>query len=328
MVRAFNEQVCHRRSVGSKPSTPSQWATFGQWAKHTQDTPAGSNSVAWSLLDAAPMLVVDGDLYQFGVFGGKSLEWLQPAFPEAFVWGFDSFDGLPEEQSGVPAIRGWAAGSYDASRFGVTPEALQARLGGNERAQFIKGFYNESLTSSLLTRYRRAMRPAVYVDIDCDIYISSHQALDWMFKHQLIVVGTLVGYDDWWVMPCAKMKNGANRESGDYTGGVGGADSTLVNGVDSQAQGVDSRTDGYVYQHGGEALAHLQMTRKYGVRFRCVCGPCSYSSTPPQWYDWRPYFVVEALGVPQEEASAGFTMQPDEQLLWMRSNRQCLNQNL
>eukprot|EP00240_Pyramimonas_obovata_P016425 CAMPEP_0118926470 /NCGR_PEP_ID=MMETSP1169-20130426/4141_1 /TAXON_ID=36882 /ORGANISM="Pyramimonas obovata, Strain CCMP722" /LENGTH=264 /DNA_ID=CAMNT_0006868025 /DNA_START=285 /DNA_END=1076 /DNA_ORIENTATION=+ len=202
MVRRFNERVCHRPSAGSKPRTPEDWARFGQWAEDTQDDPRGGKSVSWSLYDAAPTLLLDGDFYQFGVFGGKSLEWLQPAFPGTFVWGFDSFTGLPEEQAGVPAITGWAAGNYAAERFGVSPGALEAKLGGPQRARFVKGFYNETLTAAAVRGLGRPMRPAVYVDVDCDLYVSTYQALDWMFEHKLIAAGTLVGYDDWWVMPC------------------------------------------------------------------------------------------------------------------------------
>eukprot|EP00959_Pyramimonas_sp_CCMP1952_P080910 1690127-Pyramimonas_sp.AAC.1 len=105
-VRAFNERVCHRSSPGMKPKKQADWVPFGAWAERTQDRPMGSKSVSWSLYDAAPSLIPDGDFYQFGVFGGNSLGWLLPAFPEAFVWGFDSFTGLPEELEGIPAIRG------------------------------------------------------------------------------------------------------------------------------------------------------------------------------------------------------------------------------
>ena len=41
------------------------------------------------------------------------------------------------------------------------------------------------------------MRPALYVDIDCDVYSSSITALRWLLKSNIIVPGTVVGYDDW-----------------------------------------------------------------------------------------------------------------------------------
>ena len=41
------------------------------------------------------------------------------------------------------------------------------------------------------------MKPALYVDIDADLYSSSLQALEWLFRMGLIVPGTVIGYDDW-----------------------------------------------------------------------------------------------------------------------------------
>lgn len=40
-------------------------------------------------------------------------------------------------------------------------------------------------------------RPAVVVDIDCDIYEGTIEAMEWLIHHQLLVAGTLVYYDDW-----------------------------------------------------------------------------------------------------------------------------------
>ena len=47
------------------------------------------------------------------------------------------------------------------------------------------------------------LRPALYVDIDCDFYGATLTALRFLFRHGLIVPGTLLGYDDWWTTACA-----------------------------------------------------------------------------------------------------------------------------
>jgi hypothetical protein len=65
----------------------------------------------------------------------------------------------------------------------------------DERVGFVRGFYNMSLTRTLAADEH--MRPALFVEIDCDLYISTHQALDWLLQSRLIVPGTLIGYDDW-----------------------------------------------------------------------------------------------------------------------------------
>ena len=63
----------------------------------------------------------------------------------------------------------------------------------DSRVQLVPGFYNESLTNDLAKK----MRPALYVDVDCDLYSSTVTALVWLFDHGLVQVGTVIGYDDW-----------------------------------------------------------------------------------------------------------------------------------
>jgi|UniRef100_A0A7S3AJ66 hypothetical protein len=65
---------------------------------------------------------------------------------------------------------------------------------GDPRVGWVRGFYNESLTTGLVREH--GMQPALYVEIDCDLYSSSRSALTWLFDHGLIVPGTVLGYDD------------------------------------------------------------------------------------------------------------------------------------
>lgn len=39
------------------------------------------------------------------------------------------------------------------------------------------------------------------VDINCDLYVSTTQALGWLLSNGLLVAGSLVGYDDWYETP-------------------------------------------------------------------------------------------------------------------------------
>ena len=57
----------------------------------------------------------------------------------------------------------------------------------------IRGFFNESLPRMHLAH----LRPALYVDIDSDLYISARDCLQWLFHSGLMEPGTLVRYDDW-----------------------------------------------------------------------------------------------------------------------------------
>ena len=50
-----------------------------------------------------------------------------------------------------------------------------------------------------------------FIDIDSDLYTSTKQALTWMFRNQLVVPGTLVGYDDWVATPPPLYSKGESR---------------------------------------------------------------------------------------------------------------------
>lgn len=65
------------------------------------------------------------------------------------------------------------------------------------RARFVGGFYNETLTPQLA---QQAL-PARYVDIDCDLYVSTVSVLRWLCQHRLLRAGSLIGYDDWFETP-------------------------------------------------------------------------------------------------------------------------------
>ena len=41
------------------------------------------------------------------------------------------------------------------------------------------------------------MRPALYVDIDVDLYTSTYSCLDWLLGERLMPAGATVYYDDW-----------------------------------------------------------------------------------------------------------------------------------
>jgi len=147
------------------------------------------------------------DLYEFGVFTGRSMRGLCLSLNESGVpfrrfWGFDSFVGLPAEdaateRSSVSKAQ-WQPGSFSSSEIlrqssYAALEAMLHRYIQDSRVGFIRGFYNESLTPQIA----RGMRPALFVMIDCDLYLSTLTALDWLCRHRLIVNGTLIVYNDW-----------------------------------------------------------------------------------------------------------------------------------
>ncbi|KAJ8609612.1 hypothetical protein CTAYLR_006268 [Chrysophaeum taylorii] len=146
------------------------------------------------------------DIYEFGVYTGRSMRAIATTLnasqtPFRRMWGFDSFAGLPEESENTTrsevAQDMWHAGDYSVAEvFGmhsyrqVKTKVLD--LVSDSRACLVRGFFNESLTPALADM----MRPALFVDIDCDLYVSAFQALNWLFRFRLVEPGTVFYYDD------------------------------------------------------------------------------------------------------------------------------------
>lgn len=158
---------------------------------------------------AALQVCAERDMYEFGVLTGRSMKGYLKSLRKVHVpfrhyWGFDSFSGLPDEDASTErthtSVKDWQPGSWSASealriKSWSTLEATLLRYLNDTRVSLVRGYYNESLTRTLAID--RRMRPALFVEIDCDLYVSSSAALDWMFASQLIVAGTILVYNDW-----------------------------------------------------------------------------------------------------------------------------------
>lgn len=167
------------------------------------------------------------DVYQFGIYLGESLIELKrmSGANERKFWGFDSFCGTPNtEKEGQ-----WDPHSFSAQRDTMSTSVIEAeikildKLSGSFKVSTLEydnndeynsktvisrgtpqnlndidlsifsGFYETSLRDEIA----KDMKPAFYVDVDCDLYSSTVEALDFMFRNKLIVKGTILGFDDW-----------------------------------------------------------------------------------------------------------------------------------
>ena len=111
----------------------------------------------------------------------------------------------------------------------------------NAPAQFVSGFYSESLTKAGLVQ-QLGMQPAKYVDVDVDLYSSTVEVLDFLFVHGLIAPGTVIGFDDFWSIAC------------------------LPNSDENSSPLAE-----------GEALALVEAARRYNATFLCLAGGCRRS---------------------------------------------------
>lgn len=140
----------------------------------------------------------DGDVgkyLEFGVFNGSSIGSMYLAREKAGVgmplFGFDSFEGLPEgsenEDGGV-----WRRGDYKCS-FEEMEQSLIQRGIDPHKIQWVKGLFQETLTPE--TAEVCGINNPGIVFVDCDTYSSSKSVLD--FVGPFISKPTIICFDDW-----------------------------------------------------------------------------------------------------------------------------------
>ncbi|MGH9465167.1 MAG: TylF/MycF/NovP-related O-methyltransferase, partial [Thermoanaerobaculia bacterium] len=135
-----------------------------------------------------------GDYLEFGVYQGNSLIQAHHAITEegldhVRLFGFDSFAGLPE----TAAAEGvWSNGQYridvDFTRQRLAEHGVEAG-----RTVLVPGFFAETLTEQW--RRKHAVEQAGVIMIDCDLYSSAKEALD--FCAPIIGREAVVLFDDW-----------------------------------------------------------------------------------------------------------------------------------
>jgi hypothetical protein len=116
---------------------------------------------------------------EFGVASGRTINYFSK-FTNNNVYGFDSFEGLPEK---------WRDG-YDKGAFnqnGIVPKV-------NDNVILIKGWFNDTLTSFLKEKNQKVS----FVHIDCDLYSSTKYVLNELkgyFDNECIILfDELVNY--------------------------------------------------------------------------------------------------------------------------------------
>lgn len=158
--------------------------------------------------------LINFDAYQFGVFRGDSMKELASLFNKHEIElskfrGFDVFSGMPKETAEPIFQESWDPDifpdefnvmSYDKSLktpeecAEVVQEATQKILDGKEnktKVSVVAGLVEETLSK------QKDLKPAFYVDFDLDIYSPTKYAFNYLMKNNLIVPGTIIGYDDW-----------------------------------------------------------------------------------------------------------------------------------
>jgi hypothetical protein len=114
---------------------------------------------------------------EFGVASGKSINYISK-FTNNKVYGFDSFEGLPEKWRD-----GFEQGAFN--RNGNMPQV-------NNNVVLIKGWFNDTLPQFIKSQNKKIS----FIHIDCDLYSSTKYILNTLkdYNDCVVVFDELVNY--------------------------------------------------------------------------------------------------------------------------------------
>jgi len=146
---------------------------FKEWRKSER---------AFLLAQTLNSCTVDGVACEFGVSTGTTITQIANHFNTEVVYGFDSFEGLPEI---------WPLSDY----FSVPQGRMST--GGNlpevpNNASLVKGWYNETLPEWL----KENQKNIKFLHLDSDLYSSTLTVLN--LCNSLIVPGTVIQFDEFY----------------------------------------------------------------------------------------------------------------------------------
>ncbi|WP_376097002.1 class I SAM-dependent methyltransferase [Roseomonas sp. CCTCC AB2023176] len=131
------------------------------------------------LADALQNVTIDGLFLEFGVAAGTSIRFLA-ARTDKRVYGFDSFQGLPED---------WLPGAPKGQfRQEALPEVP-------ENVELVVGLFDQTLPRFLASH----PGPIAFLHVDCDLYSSTRTIFE--LCSERIVPGTVIVFDEYFNYP-------------------------------------------------------------------------------------------------------------------------------
>lgn len=121
----------------------------------------------------------DSLIMEFGCWKGDSIKFIANHFKNNKVYGFDSFEGLPEQ---------WA--SLAKSHFSLAGELPD--VGDLTNIEFVKGWYCNTLSKFY---EEHGGKHIAFIHIDCDVYSSTKEVLE-CFKKEILRDKPYILFDD------------------------------------------------------------------------------------------------------------------------------------
>jgi len=123
-------------------------------------------------------LLSDGWVLEFGVATGRTLNQFAKWLPNKFVFGFDGFEGLPED---------WTS----RMRRGFFARDTLPKVRSN--CQLVVGWFDQTLPGFKQNKIKKG--PVALLHVDCDLYSSTVTILNNLKDN--IVPGTVIIFDEY-----------------------------------------------------------------------------------------------------------------------------------
>jgi hypothetical protein len=132
-----------------------------------------------TLAHALTLTPEGGLALEFGVYTGSTLKIIAEARGGEGVYGFDSFEGLPEDWR-----NGFPAGAFDVDGL---PDV--------EGAELVVGWFDDTLPKFIEAHEG----PVTFLHVDCDLYSSTKTVLEHCGPR--LVAGSIVVFDEYFNFP-------------------------------------------------------------------------------------------------------------------------------
>ncbi|HMH32016.1 MAG TPA: TylF/MycF/NovP-related O-methyltransferase [Puia sp.] len=119
---------------------------------------------------------------EFGVASGHSFFWWvgKNGHPDSRFWGFDTFEGLPEDWGGY--------------KKGDMSHGIEELKGRDPRAAFVKGIFQETLTGFIAEQDAALRNKPKLIHLDADLFSSTLFALSQLYP--FLNKGDIILFDE------------------------------------------------------------------------------------------------------------------------------------
>jgi len=119
--------------------------------------------------------IPEATVVEFGVASGSTINQIAKVFPDRTVWGFDSFEGLPEDWNPTHP-----AGSFKQSSLPLVADNVK----------LVNGWFSETLNQD----WEAYGEYVAFAHIDCDLFSSTMTVVDWLWTR--VVPGSIILFDE------------------------------------------------------------------------------------------------------------------------------------